>query len=427
MEAYPEYKSSGVKWLGDIPSVWTVSKSKYLLGFNMGQSPDSTSVNQEGNGLPFIQGNAEFGLLHPSEKNYCTEPTKICSEGDLLISVRAPVGAMNIADKPFVIGRGLSALSATKKIDFDFLWFAMQSYKEQLVVMETGTTFKAVSGDDLRNIIFALPPLIEQIKIAKGLKRETSRIDNLIAEKEKFIELLKEKRQALISYVVTKGLDDSVPVKESGVEWIGEIPEHWDVKRLKHISPKIGVGLVINPSTYTKDEGLHYIFGGDVKEFRIDLSSTRKISKEDSDALVASRLNSGDLVSIRVGYPGVTAVVTDELQGANCASVIIIRKGDFNSDWLCSCMNSKTGKDQVDLAVYGAAMKQYNVSDAVEFSFPFPPSKEQDEIADHIFSLRQKIQILVDEVGDSIELLKEHRSALISAAVTGKIDVREGI
>ena len=124
-------------------------------------------------------------------------------------------------------------------------------------------------------------------------------------------------------------------MRDSGVEWLGEVPAHWTVKRLKHISPKVGVGLVINPSTYTKDEGVYFIFGGDVKEYFFDLTSTRRMSPEDSDRLRPSRLNSGDLVTVRVGDPGVTAVVSPELEGANCASVIIVRRGDFESEWLC--------------------------------------------------------------------------------------------
>jgi len=110
MRAYAEYKDSGVEWLGEIPSHWRSFKGKYIANFNMGESPDSSNVNQDGEGLPFIQGNAEFGDIYPTERNYCTEPTKICMKGDVLVSVRAPVGALNIANKKFVIGRGLAAI-----------------------------------------------------------------------------------------------------------------------------------------------------------------------------------------------------------------------------------------------------------------------------------------------------------------------------
>ena len=197
-----------------------------------------------------------------------------------------------------------------------------------------------LNTDTVGDIKVALPKSQSDIyKIIEFLDHETAKIDSLIAKQEKLIELLKEKRQAVISHAVTKGLDPNVQMKDSGVAWLGEVPEHWTVKRLKHISPKIGVGLVINPSNYTRDEGVYFIFGGDVKEYGFDLSKTRRIAKHDSDNLLPSRLNYRDLVSIRVGYPGITAVVTQELEGANCASVIVIRKGKYNSDWLCAAMN----------------------------------------------------------------------------------------
>src|SRR5690606_28456497 len=128
---------------------------------------------------------------------------------------------------------------------------------------------------------------------------------------------------AVISHAVTKGLNPDAPMKDSGVEWLGEVPEHWEVKRLKHISPKIGGGLVINPSTYTTDEGVYFIFGGDVKEYGFDLANTRYMAARDSDKLLPSRVDHRDLISVRVGYPGVTAVVAKDLEGADCASVIV--------------------------------------------------------------------------------------------------------
>jgi type I restriction enzyme S subunit len=213
-------------------------------------------------------------------------------------------------------------------------------------------------------------------------------------------------------------------MKDSGVEWLGEVPAHWVVKRLKHISPKIGVGLVINPSTYTKDEGVYFIFGGDVKEYGFDLSNTRRIAPEDSNMLLPSRLTHRDLISVRVGYPGITAVVTEDLEGANCASVIVIRKGKYNSDWLCAAMNSWVGRQQVELVSYGAAQKQFNVADAIDFIFPVPPYEEQNQIASHVEKALSRFDILSEKADKQIALLQERRTALISAAVTGKIDVR---
>ena len=283
---------------------------------------------------------------------------------------------------------------------------------------------QSMKFEEMRRLPILVPSLEEQQKIANFLDHETAKIDTLIEKQQQLIKLLKEKRQAVISHAVTKGLNPNAPMRDSGVEWLGEVPEHWVVKRLKHISPKIGVGLVINPSTYTRDEGVYFIFGGDVKEYGFDLSKTRRISSEDSDSLLPSRLKHRDLVTIRVGYPGITAVVTEELEGSNCASVIVIRRGKYSSDWLCAAMNVWVGRQQVDLASYGAAQKQFNVADAIEFVFPVPPEDEQNEIAAFVDASLNRFNTLSDKAEKQIELLKERRTALISAAVTGKIDVR---
>ena len=161
-----------------------------------------------------------------------------------------------------------------------------------------------------------------------------------------------------------------------------------------------------------------------MKEYRFDLTNTRRISPEDSNRLTPSRLNSGDLISVRVGDPGITAVVPAELEGSNCASVIIVRCGDFDSGWLCSAMNSWVGRQQVGRVAYGAAQKQFNVSDAVEFVFPVPPRQEQDAIAKFIADKLHRFDTLSRSASEAVELLQERRTALISAAVTGKIDVR---
>ncbi len=149
------------------------------------------------------------------------------------------------------------------------------------------------------------------------------------------------------------------------------------------------------------------------------------MSRQDSNSLLPSRLNHRDLVCVRVGYPGITAVVTEELTGSNCASVVVIRRGEFNSDWLCAAMNTWIGRQQVELCSYGAAQKQFNVSDAIDFLFPVPPPHEQDALADYVAKKLVRFNVLISKAEDQISLLQERRTALISAAVTGKIDVRD--
>ena len=164
---------------------------------------------------------------------------------------------------------------------------------------------------------------------------------------------------------------------------VGVIPEEWEVKPLKRLSPSQSVGLVINPSTYFDKAGtVPLLVGSNVSENAIDSTTSNRITMESNEKLPASRLTAGDLVMVRVGEPGVTAVVPPELDGCNCASMMIVRQHQsFDSHWLCCMMNSRHGRQQVEHVQYGTAQKQFNISDAVDFLYPVPPLPEQRAIA----------------------------------------------
>lgn len=431
-KAYPEYKDSGVESVGVVPRQWSIQKLKYIFEIKKriaGKTGyDVLSVTQKGIKIKDIES-GEGQLSMDYSKYQRVYPGEYAmNHMDLL------TGYVDISIYDGVTSPDYRVFSVRNKKRFNsryYLYLLQDGYKQRRFFhLGQGSAHLGrwrLPTEAFNEIQYPCPSLEEQTQIAVFLDHETAKIDNLIEKQQQLIELLKEKRQAVISHAVTKGLNPDVPMKNSGVEWLGEVPKHWVIKRLKHISPKIGVGLVINPSTYTKDEGVYFIFGGDVKEFRFDLTKTRRISPQDSNKLLPSRLNSRDLVSVRVGYPGITSVVTDELDGSNCASIIIIRRGSYNSNWLCAAMNVWVGRQQVDLASYGAAQKQFNVADAIEFVFPVPPISEQDNIAKFVQKTLNKFDDLTLKALNQIDLLQERRTALISAAVTGKIDVRDWV
>jgi len=437
---YPAYKPSGVELLGNVPDHWEVKRLKFAARTIMGQSPSSELYTEDPSERPFLQGNAEFTARFPRAKWFCDAAPKTVPVKALLLSVRAPVGALNEADQPYGIGRGLCAvIDDGAGMDKDFGWYALHLCKAELDTKATGSTYEAVSADDVGNILLALPPGTEQSAIVGFLDSETGGIDTLIAKKRALIEKLKEKRSALISRTVTRGLppdaartagfDPHPPLKPSGVEWLGEIPEHWGTRRLRHISNGITVGVVVNPSSYVSDEGVPFLLGGDIREFSIDTVNCNRCAPATSNGLLRkSRLSPGDLVVVRVGYPGVAAVIPPELDGANCASMMLVRKHPrFSSQWLAYVFNSQAGRDQIDIVQYGAAQKQFNISHAVDFWFPFPPLKEQEMIASFLDRERARFDKLVTKVEAAITRLQEYRTALITAAVTGKIDVRGAV
>ncbi|MBN1121932.1 MAG: restriction endonuclease subunit S [Anaerolineae bacterium] len=225
--AYPDYRPSDVEWLGEIPSHWEMTRLKFVAHLEMGQSPSSDDYNQDGEGMPFLQGNAEFSYKFPIPKHYCPTANKYAGVGDILLSVRAPVGAINIADQIYGIGRGLCAIQVKQRsLVRDYAWYLLPVVKTELDIESTGSTYDAVSTDNVANLCWNLPPPDEQRAIADFLDRETARIDALIDAKRRLVTLLEEKRAALISHAVTRGLDPDAPMKESGIEWLGEIPSH---------------------------------------------------------------------------------------------------------------------------------------------------------------------------------------------------------
>lgn len=432
--AYPAYKPSGVPWLGDVPEHWEVRRLKYTASINDEALPETTDPDYEFSYVDIGNVDAAKGIIATETYRFEAAPSRarrIVRDGDTIVStvrtyLRA-IAPIRDADGSLIVSTGF-AVVRPRKLDSGFLSYALRapSFVETIVSRSTGVSYPAINASEVGNIGVTLPPLDEQKAIAAFLDRETARIDALIEKKRRQIELLQEKRSALISHAITKGLNPNAPMRESGVEWLGKVPKHWDVKRLRQITPRLSVGLVINPSTYVDDNGeIPFFFGSDVREFALLPVKARRITHESSEKISGSRLHAGDIVTVRVGAPGVSAVVPADLDGANCASMMITRRSSaFDSRWLCYVFNSGWGRFQVDRVAYGAAQKQFNISHAREFVYPVPPLHEQRAMSEFLDHEYWRHDALIAKVEQSLAVLREHRTALISAAVTGRIDVR---
>ena len=350
--------------------------------------------------------------------------------GDLLISEGGDVGRSCIWSDELAecyFQNSINRVRAQGGNSNRFLYYCLATIKSAgfIDIICNKSTIAHFTAEKVANLVVPLPSSEEQLSICAFLDQETSKINALISEQQRLIELLKEKRQAVISHAVTKGLNSDVRMKPSGVEWLGEVPEHWEVKKLKRVSPFMSVGIVVNPSSFVSesDDGLPFIYGGDIREGQIDYLNSRRISSAASRTEEKTMLQEGDLLTVRVGAPGVTAVVPKECDGGNCASVMLMRKGAFNSDWLCYVMNARIVRFQVEIVQYGAAQQQFNISHAVNFLIPVPPRAEQDSLVAALDAQLDGFHRLQVEAEKAIGLLQERRTALISAAVTGKIDV----
>jgi type I restriction enzyme S subunit len=435
---YPRYRDSGVDWLGPVPSHWVVKRLRFVAQINPSRSEVSHfAAETEVSFLP-MEAIGEDGTLDLDRTRPLAEVQTgytYVKDGDVTIAKITPcfengkgavmqglVNGIGFGTTELIVMRPDQEQTTSTYLHWLFTSRPFRKAGEARMYGAGGQ--KRVPDEFVRDFSVAFPPLAEQATIATFLDRETGKIDALVAEQKRLIELLKEKRQAVISQAVTKGLDPNVPMKDSRVEWLGKVPAHWKVVALKRVSPAQTVGIVVNPSAYVASEGLPFLYGGDIQEGRIDLAGCRRISPEDSEKNAKTKLQAGDLVTVRVGAPGVTAVVPPEAEGGNCASVMLIRRGDFDSRWLCYTMNDRVVRFQVEVVQYGAAQEQFNISHAVEFILPIPDRDEQTRVADYLDEETARIDALVSEGETAIRLLGERRAALISAAVTGKIDVR---
>lgn len=427
---YESYKDSGVEWLGEVPKHWEVKRVKNVANINMGQSPSSQDCNQDGNGTPFLQGNADFGETNPFPRHFCSVANKLSSTGDILFSVRAPVGAINISDQIYGIGRGLCAFTPNKFNFVKFFFFALEIVKSELFSVATGSTYEAVSVEQIANAIFIAPPIIEQNAIAQFLDKETTKIDNLIAEQQQLIKLLKEKRQAVISHAVTKGLNPDVPMKDSGVEWLGEVPEHWSLVPLKVLISKIESGKSVNAIDVPAEANeigvlkTSCVYGGKFNPSEnktvIDAEINLVSCPLKEGMLIVSRMNTPELV----GATGYVSNAPDNIYLPDRLWQIHFDKTNekFIYFWTLSCFY----RAYIKSVCTGTSSSMQNLSQEQFKSFLLvvPNEIEQATIARFLDQETAKIDNLIAESTNLISLSKERRSALISSAVTGKIDVR---
>ncbi len=429
---YESYKDSGIEWLGQIPSHWTVEAIKWLSPVLRGASPRPIDDPR------YFDESGEYAWVRiadvSSSDGVLENTTQRLSDLGSSLSVKLEPGSLFISIAGTV---GKPCISAIKSCIHDgFVYFPRLKLPAAFLfrIFESGSCYAGLgkwgtqlnlNTDTIGSIRIAVPPLVEVDEIVAFLDRETAKIDALVEEQKRLIELLKEKRQAVISHAVTKGLDPNVPMKDSGVEWLGPVPAHWEVKRLKFLTPQITVGIVVEPSKYYVDVGVPALRSLNVRPGRIDAEGLVYISKEANDLLAKSQIRAGDLVAVRSGQPGTTAVVPDYFEGANCIDLIIIRRPILGSEWyLCWYLASDFAVRQFTEGAGGAIQQHFNIGTAMNLLVAVPPPDEQSAIAHFLRQEAGDFDRLVEEANRTVALLQERRSALISAVVTGKIDVR---
>ena len=428
---YPSYKPSGVEWLGDVPAHWEVRRASRLFSIGSGTTPPSERSEYYGGDIPWVTTSELRETIVTSTETTITEEAlrnfpalNIFPEGSIAVAMYgATIGRLGILGVPATVNQACCVFSEPKGVNAGFWFYWLQSRRHYLILRGQGGGQPNLSQKILRSIRVPTPPLGEQAAIATFLDRETEKIDALISKKERLIELLQEKRTALISHTVTKGLDPNVPLKDSCVEWLGDVPAHWEVRRASRLF-SIGSG------TTPPSERSEY-YGGDIpwvttSELRetIVTSTETTITEEALRNFPALNIFPEGSIAVamygatigRLGILGVPATV-------NQACCVFSEPKGVNAGFWFYWLQSRRHY----LILRGQGGGQPNLSQKILRSIrvPTPPLGEQAAIATFLDRETEKIDALISKVHKAIELLKELRTVLISAAVTGKIDVRE--
>lgn len=423
---YPNYKASGAEWLGEVPVHWEVKRLRYLSTIRKGRLPVETFPSPMADSdLPYLS--MEFLRGESDNPNYVPAfPNLLRAEsGDILLLWDGSNAGEFLRAKQGVVSSTV-ALIEGRNIEKEFLFFACKALERRIKDQTVGMGIPHVSGGELRSYSIPCPDHAEQIHIAAFLERETAKIDGLVAEQRRLMELLKEKRQAVLSRAVTQGLNPHAPMKPSGIEWLGDVPEHWEVKRLSPLSTKITNGYVGPTRDILKDKGVRYLQSLHIKGNEIRFDSPYFVSEEWSNQHSKSILETGDVLIVQTGDIGQVTVVTEEFAGCNCHALIIVAPVRLvvDGEWISWILNSDYGFHSLLSIQTGALHPHLNCGDVKDISIPLPPIAEQRNIIAYIVEQVRAFDTLTAEAQRAIDLLQERRNALISAAVTGQIDVR---
>ena len=424
LPAYPKYKKSGVGILGDVPEHWDVKRLKFLGKSIIGLTYNPSDICNEAEGTLVLRAsNIQNGQIIFSDNVYVSSPIPsnlTTRPGDILVCSRN--GSRRLVGKSGKItkaeaGHSFGAFTTvfrSSHSDFMFYYFNSGLVSQQAGLFQTSTIYQLTTGI-LNEMWTTIPDQVEQQKIADFLDWKTGQIDALIAKKKLLIEKLKEKRLALITHAVTKGLNPNAKMKASGIPWLGDVPEHWEVRRLK-----MSARLTDKKVEADKENSMPYIGMENIESW------TGKLLPLDADVVpsgVASMFLKCNTLFGKL-RPYLAKACNPNFDGLCSTELLVIDSDDFDKRALLYLLLSEGFIDLVDSSTYGSKMPRANWDFVGNCLLPVPSLTEQQKIADFLDQNTKQIDALIAKNQQLIEKLTEYRTALITAATTGKIDVR---
>lgn len=420
-------KDSGIEWIGKIPQDWQIAKVKHVYSFQTGWTPSTSNAAYFDGDLPWanISDIGKTKTIYDTAKHITEEAVAnssmgISPKGSLMYSFKLSVGDVSFCGTDMYTNEAIATFLPSDKYDLRYLYYAAPLF----IIKNANENIygaKLLNQELIRNALILNPPYNEQVSVADYLDAKCAEIDALIAAKEKTNTLLKERRQSIIYEAVTKGLNPNAPMKDSGVEWIGEIPEEWETRRIKYCfdvfagaTPKSGNSefwdgdvVWVTPADYTTEQ--KYITQG-----------RKYITQEGFESCSTELIPAGSLIFSKRAPIGLVAINMVELcTNQGCLSCVPKDGNDVEYFYYAfSCF-----AEQFDLYGSGTTFKEISADAFVNFPIPFPSTEEQKEISEHLRIKCSELDTLISANEATIQKLKEYRQSIIYEAVTGKIEV----
>ena len=446
MKRYSEYKDSGVEWIGEIPSHWEVKKLKYISNiYTGGTPPKSNEKNYENGYIPWVKpaNIIHGGCVDLDTKEKITsiglKDAPLIEKDSTIVCCIGTIGKTGFNNSVCTTNQQINSIVFdTSYTDKKYGFYAIIASEKEHNALSNKVVVSILNKNQQENIKIAVPPIYEQDIIVNFLDKKTAQIETLIGKKEELIEMLKASRTKLISETVTKGLDKDVTMKDSGIEWIGEIPSHYELKKLKNICNHIGRGkspeYEENTGTYTVNQAClywNYFKSENIKsvsnKFYNSLNSTQKINNGD---ILINSTGGGNLGKSaffdKTGTLGRVHFYEGEENYAYDSHVTMVRlKETYNKKYFYYMFCTKNVHNYIDLFCVNGSTKQIELSKTglESIIIPVPSKEEQDEISNYLDEKTLQIDSLVAKIEEQIEILNKAKQKLITEVVTGKIDV----
>ncbi|WP_027124942.1 restriction endonuclease subunit S [Gelidibacter mesophilus] len=429
-QRYDSYKNSGVEWLGEIPEHWEIKPGFTILS----ESKTKNIGFLEKTVLSLSYGNV---VIKPEEKLTGLVPEsfetyQIVQPGDIIIR---PTDLQNdktslrtgLAKDNGIITSAYINLRVSKAYDNNFYHYYLHTIDINKVIYGLGSGLRQnISFDDFKRFPFPLPPLQEQTAIAQFLDDKTTKIDHAVSVKEKQIELLKERKQILIHKAVTRGLDDTVKLKDSGVEWIGEIPEHWEVKKLKELCKaygRIGFRGYTTSDLVNEGEGAITISPSNIKDEFMTFEKCSYLSWKKYEESPEIQIFNNDVLVVKTGSTfGKIGIVKDlPLKATINPQLLVLKDISISPDYFYSALKTSMIQIQIQKEVIGSTIPTISETKILNFKIALPPQIQIEKTVVYLNNLNEKFKTAISLKQQEIEKLKEYKSSLINSVVTGKV------